>query len=94
MCKDALRHPKYYRAYMKAFEQVLKNCHERKPREKLSELKWKSAEDIMFWWIYGIHRSDCTKTHWKLPFESGFDLESIRPRQRVEPIGQLRLPVV
>jgi phosphoadenosine phosphosulfate reductase len=81
MLKDAMRYPKYYKAYLSAFKQVLVNC---KTRSKLDnkDLKWKSPEDVMFWWIYGIHRQDSKKPHWRLPGEDGFDLETIRPKKR------------
>jgi phosphoadenosine phosphosulfate reductase len=82
MLKDAIRFPKHYKAYLKAFEKVLINCKERNSPKKYATLKWKTPEDIMFWWIYGIHRQDCKKTHWKLPGEDGFDLEAIKPKKR------------
>ncbi len=84
MCKDAQRFPKHYQAYLKAFAKMLQNCKERKTPEEFAELKWKTPEDVMFWWIYTIHREDCKKPHWKLPFEDGFDLEAIRPKRRIK----------
>lgn len=81
MLKDAVRFPKHYQAYLKAFEQMLLNCEERS-KAKNTELKWKTPEDVMFWWIYGLHRSDCKKSYWKLPTEEGFDLEATKPKRR------------
>jgi phosphoadenosine phosphosulfate reductase len=86
MLKDAIRYPKHYNAYLLAFEEMLYNCKMKHVGCK-TELKWKSPEDVMFWWIYGIHRKDCKKEHWKLPNEPGFDLESIKPRSRRKTIG-------
>lgn len=80
MLKDAVRFPKHYRAYLKAFEQMLVNCKERNSEEKWLQLKWKTSEDVMFWWVYGVNRKDCNKPHWKLPTDDGFDLESIKPK--------------
>ena len=49
MIKEAKRWPKYYNAYMLAFERMLltKPAHQK--------LQWKSAEDVMNWWIYAKH---------------------------------------
>jgi phosphoadenosine phosphosulfate reductase len=79
MLKDAVRYPKYYQQYLESFKVMLKNCEERS-KNKDTVLQWKSSEDVMFWWIYGIHRDKCNKPHWKLPTEDGFDLEAIKPR--------------
>ena len=40
---DADRYPKYYRAYMRAIEYIMKN--RKKP------LRWKTPEEMMQWWI-------------------------------------------
>lgn len=81
MLKDAVRYPKHYRAYLAAFKEMLANC-EARSKDKKTTLLWECAEDVMFWWVYGVHRKKCTKSHWKLPTEEGFDLEAIKPRPR------------
>jgi len=42
------RWPKYYQAYLRAFDRMLR---ERERRELLTT-KWKTAQDVMDWWIY------------------------------------------
>ena len=87
MLKDAVRYPKHYNAYMLAFKEMLHNCEVRS-KHKATALVWECAEDVMFWWIYGIHRKNNKKLHWKLPTEEGFDLEAIRPRPRNRKVGK------
>lgn len=50
MLKDAERFPKYYQAYIRAFERMLV---ERK--RKGLETKWKTGQEVMDWWIYNSH---------------------------------------
>lgn len=45
MKQDAERYPKYYKAYLRVFDQMLKSG---KPGRKYS---WRSAEEVMDWWI-------------------------------------------
>jgi len=55
MLKTAERWPKYYNAYLRAFEKMLI-----RKRERIGEkdIKWQTAEDVMFWWIYGHHHKE------------------------------------
>ena len=45
--KDAKRYPKFYKAYLLAFENMIKHRH-------ASGLKcnWKTGQEVMDWWIY------------------------------------------
>lgn len=72
--RDALRYPRHYNAYMHAFEQMLVNSDHREDSE---QRRWKTAEDVMFWYIYGIHRGDNHPPSWKLPTETGFVFDKI-----------------
>jgi phosphoadenosine phosphosulfate reductase len=45
--KEAKRFPLFYAAYMRAFERMLKD------KPTTHKLQWKSAEDVMNWYIYG-----------------------------------------
>jgi phosphoadenosine phosphosulfate reductase len=48
MERDAARWPKYYQAYLRAFNRMLARRAELgKPTE------WQNAQDVMNWWIYG-----------------------------------------
>jgi len=54
MLKDAERFPKYYRAYLRAFDAMLKN------KDDGDRIQWHSAEDVMHWWVYGSHKDETT----------------------------------
>jgi len=72
---DAIRYPKHYNAYLKAFEIMLENSK----RKFKGNLKWQTPEDVMFWFIYGVHRTaNNYPKHWLLPTEEGFDFEKIK----------------
>jgi phosphoadenosine phosphosulfate reductase len=45
---DAERYPRHYQAYLKAFEKMLA---EREKRGMANPIGWKTAEDVMQWWI-------------------------------------------
>lgn len=47
MLRDAERYPKYYQAYLRAFDRMLQ---ERKRRELGTQ--WRNAQEVMDWWIY------------------------------------------
>ena len=53
MRRDAKRWPKFYQAYMRAFERV-KVEQQKSGRDHINCLK--SAKDMMEWWISGIAR--------------------------------------
>lgn len=40
------KYPKYYNAYMKAFERMLENN-----KKKGIDRGWKTAKDVMKWWL-------------------------------------------
>jgi phosphoadenosine phosphosulfate reductase len=54
MLLDKERFPKYYRAYLRAIERMLKK----------HPTKWQgnTVEDIMYWWIYGTFPDGSTQT--------------------------------
>jgi phosphoadenosine phosphosulfate reductase len=58
------RWPRFYRAYMNCFEEMLL---ERRRRKKPT--KWKRAEDVMDWWLYEKH-SEVTED----PDQPSFDI--------------------
>jgi len=76
--RDAIRFPRHYNAYLKAFEVVLKNSDERRTEEDSVNRRWKTPEDVMFWYIYGVHRSDRHPSWWMLPTEENFDLKRFK----------------
>jgi phosphoadenosine phosphosulfate reductase len=53
MLRAAERWPKYYRAYLRAFEKMVANgkC-----------TTWKTAQDVMDWWIYNPPKGDPDQT--------------------------------
>jgi len=53
MLRDAQRWPKYYQAYLRAFERMLEEH-----RRKGHKTRWKTAEDVMNWWIYQPPKSN------------------------------------
>ena len=73
MLRDAVKFPKHYKAYLRAFKKMLQNCAEKGKGDGL--LKWKTPEDVMFWWIYGVHRDDRHPEWWRLPTDDQFDLD-------------------
>lgn len=50
---EAKRYPKFYNAYLRAFERMLSH----KPKHQV--LQWRSAEDVMHWWMYERHLDPC-----------------------------------
>lgn len=50
MIKDAKRYPKFYKAYLLAFEKML--TKNREDKIKCNE-SWKIGQDVMDWWISG-----------------------------------------
>jgi phosphoadenosine phosphosulfate reductase len=54
--QDAHKFPKHYNAYLKAFDRMLKR-HSDGEKE---EYGWKTAEDVMYWWIYEKNRDTTT----------------------------------
>lgn len=48
MLKEFELYPQYYKNYLSAFDRMLKNR-----KEKGLETNWKTAEEVMDWWIYG-----------------------------------------
>jgi phosphoadenosine phosphosulfate reductase len=46
---EAERYPKFYNAYMRAFERMLK----KKPAHH--KIQWRDAKDVMHWWLYEVH---------------------------------------
>lgn len=53
MLKDAERFPKHYQAFINTFDKMLKL--NRIDKQKY-EYEWKTAEDVMYWWIYGKNK--------------------------------------
>ncbi len=53
--KEFARWPKYYDAYMRAFDRMVKANIERKGNDALI---WKSAQDVMNWWIYEMPKQN------------------------------------
>ena len=49
MLRDFKRWPKYYAAYLRAFERML----EARKTSGLDSLRWPDAQAVMDWWIYG-----------------------------------------
>lgn len=49
MERDAMNYPKHFFAYLNAFEKMLEECE----KAGLKTFAWKTAEDVMDWWIYG-----------------------------------------
>jgi phosphoadenosine phosphosulfate reductase len=47
MLRDKERFPKYYRAYLRCFNRMIKSHS--------YYCSWKTAEEVMEWWIYGTH---------------------------------------
>lgn len=47
--REAARWPKFYNAYMRCFERMLKH----KPESHV--LQWRDAKDVMHWWLYEKH---------------------------------------
>lgn len=50
MMMDAERWPTYYRAYLRAFGQMLDARRDR--RTKANKFNWQTAEDVMNWWLW------------------------------------------
>ncbi|TCL74214.1 phosphoadenosine phosphosulfate reductase [Hydrogenispora ethanolica] len=48
------RWPKYYQNYLLTFERMLKE----RERRGLPNARWKTAQDVMDWWIYEMPRED------------------------------------
>jgi len=49
MFRDAKKYPKFYKAYLLAFKKMLDNLNN---NDKSKIPSWKTAEDVMHWWIY------------------------------------------
>ncbi len=47
MLKDKEKYPNFYKAYLRSFRKMIEN---RKAKGK--KTKWKTAEEVMNWWIY------------------------------------------
>jgi phosphoadenosine phosphosulfate reductase len=52
---EAKRYPKFYNAYMRAFERMLSH----KPKHQV--LQWRDAKDVMHWWMYEKHFDPCSE---------------------------------
>lgn len=50
MLKDAAKYPRHYRAYLAAFGRML---DARRARDQTIKPDWKTAQDVMDWWIGG-----------------------------------------
>ena len=48
MLRDKERFPKFYKAYLLAFDKMLKRI-----KDTGKEIEWQTAEEVMDWWIYG-----------------------------------------
>ena len=55
MLRDAARWPKYYKTYVRAFGRMIE---EKKKRDGFNSVKWKTAEDAIFWWIHKPPKGD------------------------------------
>lgn len=51
--KELERYPKFKRLYLRAFERMLLNIELKQPDKKRT---WKTAEDVMEWWILQIKK--------------------------------------
>ena len=81
MLRDAVRFPRHYRAYLRAFKKMLLNCKER--NEDIVNLRWKTPEDVMYWWIYGIQHDDPHPEWWLLPDDPLFELKRFKKRRNI-----------
>jgi phosphoadenosine phosphosulfate reductase len=45
--RDAMRYPRFYRAYLRAFKKMLEN----RPDHSTLNKEWITAQDVMDWWI-------------------------------------------
>lgn len=57
MLRDAEQYPKYYQAYMRAFARMVVAL-----KERGREIQYKTAEDVMHWWIYNPPKQDPDQT--------------------------------
>jgi phosphoadenosine phosphosulfate reductase len=78
--RDATRYPKHYKAYIRAFKKMLQNADDR--RDDNENRRWRTPEDVMYWYIYGLHRHDPHPSWWLLPTDPGFDLKKILEKRR------------
>ena len=53
MMRQAERWPKYYDAYMRAFQKIA---------DKGRSKNWKTAQDVMDWWIYNLPKGEVDQT--------------------------------
>lgn len=59
MLRDAERWPKYYQAYLRAFERMLER---KRRRDDFQTIQWHTAKDVMDWWIYNPPRGNPDQT--------------------------------
>jgi len=73
MVRDMHRYPRFYRAYLLAFRKMLhRNAERGKP------LSWKTAEEVMHWWVYEInHIKEQAVDQTTLECEIGADMGGV-----------------
>lgn len=71
MLKEFARYPKYYEAYLRAFERMLQVRRDNgKPYTH-----WQSAQDVMDWWIYGQSKISVNEDQLSLFDRGDYDSE-------------------
>lgn len=71
MLKEFTRYPKYYEAYLRAFERMLQVRRDNgKPYTH-----WQSAQDVMDWWIYGQSKISVNEDQLSLFDRGDYDSE-------------------
>lgn len=52
--KEFARYPKFKKAYMRAFAQMLQE----RPPKPIQETSWKNADEVYQWWLYGTSKKE------------------------------------
>jgi phosphoadenosine phosphosulfate reductase len=63
--KEFSRWPKYYDLYLRTFEKMLDATEKKKKKA----LYWKTAQDVMDWWIYEMPKEDPNQEKFEYEFE-------------------------
>jgi hypothetical protein len=64
--KEFARWPKYYSAYLRAFDRMIKVNTDKKG---CAASVWKTAQDVMDWWIYEMPKEDPNQEKFEYEFE-------------------------
>ena len=54
--KELNRYPKFADAYLRAFDRMLQAIKAHKGENWQEPTKWKTAEDVYNWWLYGAEK--------------------------------------